>query len=94
MIAASKNGRSVLAMTLNEPHGDVCGIVQCNLAGCEAHKVLLVTDGAPAAQIELFLETHDCDINRYQRQKYPHGRFRPGQRLWVPGAKSTWGSLR
>lgn len=93
MIAAGKNGRSVLAMTLNEPHGDVIGIVQCNLAGCEAHRVLLASDGAAGPQIQDFLETHECDINRYIREKYPHGRFRPGQRLWVPGARSSWGKL-
>lgn len=94
MIAASKNGRSVLAMVLNDPHGEVIGIVQCNLAGCEAHKLLLAADGKASQQIELFLETHECDIHRYAREKSPHGRFRPGQRLWVPGATRSWGTRR
>lgn len=94
MICASKNGRSVLAMVFEDGAvNGVMGVVQCNLAGCEASLVLLVERHGKletaAEQIDWFLDHHECDTMRFTRP-----RLRPGQRLWVPGARSSWGVRR
>lgn len=56
-------------MVLNTPVNDVRGIVQCLIPGCEAHIVMLGDTKNPAAFIDDFLLTHDCDPKRFTRRK-------------------------
>lgn len=92
MMIVEKNGRSVAAMSTGEPAvNGVIGIVQCNLAGCEAYLVMLEDDGDGGEQILKFLETHDCDVHRVKRTSGPFAGYKPGQRIVIRGAKSSWG---
>lgn len=69
MLTVTKKGRHVAAMVLSSPVNDVRGIVQCLVPGCEAHVVLMHDDGDPAAFIDDFLLTHDCDPGRFPKRR-------------------------
>jgi len=69
MLIASKNGRKIRAMVLDEPVDRCRGVVQCALPGCKAHMAIVepgtrrasgnVEDGAPTEQVEWFLDGHE-----------------------------------
>ena len=77
MLTVRKDNRHVAAMVLNVAVNGVRGIVQCLIPGCEAHIVLLVEDGDPAAFIDGFLTTHDCNPNRFPARRDRPRRRRP-----------------
>lgn len=56
-------------MVLNSAVNDVRGIVQCLVPGCEAHIVMMRDDGDPAAFVNDFMMTHDCDPKRFQGKR-------------------------
>lgn len=70
MLTASKNGRKIRAMVLNEPADRCRGVVQCALEGCQAYMALVETgtqrdsgnveDMLPKEQVAWFLEHHEC----------------------------------
>ena len=69
MLTVSKGKRRVGAMVLNVPVNEVRGIVQCLVPGCEAHIVMMGDTRDPAAFIDDFLRTHDCDSKRFARKR-------------------------
>jgi hypothetical protein len=56
-------------MVLNSAVNDVRGIVQCLVPGCEAHIVLMHDDGDPAAFVDDFMMTHDCNSDRFPARR-------------------------
>lgn len=60
MLIASKNGRKIRAMVMNQAVDQCKGVVQCALPGCEAYLALVGDDGSAQEQINWFLERHDC----------------------------------
>ena len=70
MLTASKNGRKIRAMMLNEPADRCRGVVQCALEGCQAYMAIVepgtqrdsgnVEDTTPKEQVAWFLEHHEC----------------------------------
>ena len=72
MLTASKNGRKIRAMMLNEPADRCRGVVQCALEGCQAYRAIVepgtqrdsgnVEDATPKEQVAWFLEHHECRV--------------------------------
>ena len=70
MLTASKGGRKIRAMILNEPADRCRGVVQCALEGCQAYMAIVepgtrrdsgnVEAETPKAQVAWFLEHHAC----------------------------------
>jgi hypothetical protein len=70
MLTASKNGRKIRAMMLNEPADRCRGVVQCALEGCQGYMAIVepgtqrdsgnVENATPKAQVAWFLEHHEC----------------------------------
>ena len=70
MLTASKNGRKIRAMILNEPVDRCRGVIQCALDGCQAYMAIVeagtrrdsgnVEDMPPKEQVAWFLEHHEC----------------------------------
>ena len=69
MLTVKKGNRHVAAMVLNTSENGVRGIVQCMVAGCQAHIVLMDEDGDPPEFIHEFMMTHDCDSNRFPQRR-------------------------
>jgi len=84
LTASNKSGRKIRAMVMKEPVDRCLGVVQCGLAGCEAHMAIVaqgtrrdsgnVEDQTPKEQVAWFLEHHACRA--------------PGQRKGKKGAAS------
>lgn len=76
MLDIKKNGRHVLAMIMNEPVNSVLGVVQCAIDGCQAHMAIMtgLDEEPPTEQVQIFLETHDCNPNRFPPSKHHGGR--------------------
>jgi hypothetical protein len=93
MLIASKNGRKIRAMVMNETVDQCRGVVQCALPGCEAYMELVepgmqrvggdVEDASPKEQVERFLEHHDC-LAPSHRGGSPTARV--AGRRWRPGS--------
>ncbi len=70
MLSASRNGRKIRAMVLNEPVDQCRGVIQCALDDCQAYMAIVepgtrrdsgnVEDMLPEEQVEWFLEHHEC----------------------------------
>jgi hypothetical protein len=69
MLTVRKGNRHVAAMVLNVAVNEVRGIVNCLVPGCEAHTVMMSADGDPAAFIDDFMMTHDCDPDRFPERR-------------------------
>jgi hypothetical protein len=70
MLTASKNGRKIHAMMLNESADRCRGVVQCALDGCQAFMAIvepgtrrnsgIVEDMTIKDQVAWFLDHHEC----------------------------------
>lgn len=80
MLTASRGGRKIHAMVMNEPADRCRGVVQCALDGCQAYMAIVepgtkrdsgnIERAAPKEQIAWFLEHHEC---RAPKKKKAHG---------------------
>jgi hypothetical protein len=70
MLTASKSGRRIRAMVLNEPVDRCRGVIQCALDGCQGYMAIVepgtqrdsgnVENATPKEQVAWFLEHHEC----------------------------------